>query len=563
MPRLKMTTLENEMYKEFNTIIVRINIFSKLDFCFQVEIEDIKNNNHSDGFELNIKLIKMKKLYMILVALTIMGSAVANINKADLPELKKRVEKCKELKNFVRINSPLNISKLKSTAGLVTLDSIIQDDGIKYLMQYNNSGLLVDFKSFSTDELAGILILEEHKQITYDNAGNQTLLVTNVSDGMGGMYVSGKTESIYDAKGRITSEINWLINGTELLPETKTITTYGESTVRTDNYDYKTEIGDWKLKEYSISTFDDKNQETYSEMYSLNDETGEFDLNYKIFNSEFRDGEPTVIIEKSWDSDSLKWVEVTRTEFMFDNNGYLILERVSINFLGINLIFAEISFAYNSSGLPINMVVMGMDLETGGLSLSTRYDYIYSDGKLIEELNSIVNSESGDTIVAYKYEFSYENDPNSESIAIPDGYFFNWSEDIILGSGESLVLGSGLYQFGRLKKVKYSKGDGINEGLSPVYEANYYYSGSYNSSAVINKKGISAGPNPFVNELNIQLPVQGNYQATLYNSLGGVVCKNRFTKSATIVPSSINKGIYILEVKNESGVIYRSKYIKQ
>jgi hypothetical protein len=500
---------------------------------------------------------------MILIALTIMGSAVANINKADLPELKKRVEKCKELKNFVRINSPLNISKLKSTAGLVTLDSIIQDNGIKYLMKYNSSGLLVDFKSFSTDELAGTFILEEHKQITYDNAGNQTLLITNVSDGVGGMYVSGKTESIYDAKGRITSEINWLINGTELLPDTKTITTYGESTVRTDNYEYKVEISDWKLKEYSISTFDDKNQEIYSEMYSLNKETGEFELNYKIFNSEFRDGEPTVIIEKSWDSDSLKWVEMTRTEFMFDNNEYLILERVSINFLGINLIFAEISFEYNSSGLPINMVIMGMDFETIGLSLSSRYDYNYSDGKLIEELNSIVNHESGDTIVANKYEYSYENDPNSESIAIPDGYFFNWGENVILGSGESLVLGSGLYQFGRIKKVNYSAWDGINEGLSPVYEANYYYSGSYNSSVVINKKVISAGPNPFVNELNIQLPVQGNYQATLYNSLGGVVCNNRFTKSTTIVPPSVNKGIYILEVKDESGVIYRSKYIKQ
>jgi hypothetical protein len=497
----------------------------------------------------------MKKLYVILIALIIMGSAVANINKADLPKLKKSVEKCKELKNYVRIDSPFNISKLKSTTGLVTLDSIIQDNGIKYLMQYNSSGLLVDFKSFSTDELAGAVILELHKQITYDNAGNQTLLVTNVNDGEGGMYVSGKAESIYDAKGRLISEINWLINGTELLPDTKTITSYSDSTFRTDNYAFQTETNDWKLKEYSISFFDDKNQVTISEMYGLNEETGEFVLNYKYFNSEFRDGEPTVTIAKSYDSDSMKWVEVMRTEILFDNNGHAIIERVSMNFFGMNLIFAEIRFEYNSSGLPINMVIMGIDLETGELRLSSRSDYSYLDGKLVEEINSSVNTDSGDTIVAYKYEYSYDNDPNSESIAVPEGYLEN--------NDEGLSSFLGLYQFGRIKKVKFSKSDGASEGLSPVYEASYYYSGSNNSSVVINKKGISAGPNPFVNELKIHLPSQGKYQATLYNSLGVAVYNNYVEGSSTIVPSSINKGIYILEVKDDSGVIFRSKYMKR
>jgi hypothetical protein len=502
----------------------------------------------------NKKLKKMKKLYLILIALIVMGSAVASINKADLPELKKRVEKCKEMKNFVHLESPFKISKLKSIVGLVTLDSIVQNDGIKKVMEYNNDGKLLDFKSFSTDESTGEVIMEEHHQFTYDNAGNQILQITNVNDGKGGMYVSGKTESVYDAKGRLISEINWLINETELLPETKTITTYGDSTLRIDNYTYQTGTNDWKLKEYSISTIDEKNQETYSEMYSLNEDSGKFVLNYKYYYSEFRDGEPTVTIAKSWDSDSMKWVEMMRTEIIFDNNGYAILERISMNFLGINLIFAEIKFEYNSSGLPKSMIIMGVDFGSGGLSLSTRYDYNYSDGKLTEEICSEMNSETGNLFVSHKYEYTYDDDPNSESIAVPEGYLENNDEDML-----SL---EGLYQFGRIKMVKYSHWDGVSEGLKPVYQADYYYTGSNTSNKIINKIGISAGPNPFTGELNIQLPLQGKYQATLYNSLGVNVLSNRILGSSTIVPPAINKGIYILEVKDESGVIFRSKYLK-
>jgi len=492
-------------------------------------------------------------LSLFLIALLIMGSALANPDQTKNPMLKEKIEQCQKLvKKSERSDAP---DFMQKRASMVTLDSILQSNGGKQLMQYNSDGLLTNLKLYIADSL-GVASLNEEDQFSYDPSGNQILHLKIVAGSDGVMSPEEKVESVYDADGRLISEITWENSDGELVPSEKSVITFvNDTTVREDNYSYQSLTSTWELTDYMISTLNGEKLTSHIEEYEKNEETGVLELTYKIHYYNYENGMATLGIYESFDTETKEWSELMRMEIKFDKNGNLILERQLMNFMGVYLTLAEITLDYNSDNEMVKMEIKSIDLMSGSLFLSYRYEYVYSGGKLTQEICSTpIDNETDSLIVTSKTEITYENDPGSMDIAVPSWYF----DDV----DESMLTFSDLYRYGRIKQVKYFQTDMATKELNLSYKSDYYYSNSLTPAGIVNVKGIKIGPNPFSQELMVQLPLTGKYTVMLYNSIGSVVYKNSINGNAIIAPAALKSGIYTLQINQENRTIFRSKCVK-
>lgn len=80
-----------------------------------------------------------------------------------------------------------------------------------------------------------------------------------------------------------------------------------------------------------------------------------------------------------------------------------------------------------------------------------------------------------------------------------------------------------------------------------------------------NKNSIRVYPTPFVNNLNLDLNIK-NYEILIHDVLGRLVFDIEFTNSSKKIQIDnldyLPEGIYILSVKNESKIVYKTKIVK-
>jgi hypothetical protein len=499
----------------------------------------------------------MKKLILLLSILISAFYSFSNGNPYFSNEFKQKAAKYINLHD--KIMHPVQSKNviLKNSSALVTLDSLLSDNGYKKVFKYDSKGLLINAKYYIHDTLSNSTILSELHEISHDASGNQTLYVISVPDNNGQLITIKKTETTYDAKGRITSEIISLDSANVFLPSTKTVNTYTDTTTRTDNYRYDISASNnWKLTDYTIITYNPDNQIIYSELWSENIVTGEIILACRYFYKNYINEIATLVSVEQYDESTSEWVEAMRFETELDSEGRIASELIWICFLGMEIPLMKDVYTYNSDNQIICAERMVIDFGTGEMVGSLKVETTFSDGLITAITRSQVNDLTGEMIVTENYEISMIKDPESSKFEIP----FNYDDNADFTD----LVNIDLYQYGRVMQVKLSLYDSINSVLQSVFTTDYYYSENHNSaSGTICKNNFKVGPNPFTNQISIGTPSQTPCQAILYNSSGKIVINRSINGNATIQLPNEEKGLYFLELKDNSGILFHSKILRR
>lgn len=87
--------------------------------------------------------------------------------------------------------------------------------------------------------------------------------------------------------------------------------------------------------------------------------------------------------------------------------------------------------------------------------------------------------------------------------------------------------------------------------------------GPYTAVASVAKETINIYPNPFSNQLIVNLTSNRQTKISLYSFLGQLVMQQTFTNSTVINTEQLADGIYFYELRNDRGVIKTGKVVKQ
>lgn len=503
----------------------------------------------------------MKKTLLLVLVLLFAGAAFAGVNNLNPEVLKKKISECNKLKERINKKSENPLLTLKSTGAVTSLDSIIYNNGEKKIFKYNSNKLLSEAKYLKPNFSTGGLDLAELHNISYNASGKQTLYSIDIDDAKGGLMPGRKEETTYDSQGRLTSEIISLYENYEFNLSSKTTIEYDGLTITTFDYAYDPESeGNWKLVGKSIAVFNDQNQILYDDVWAEDEETGEFVYTYRYFYKNYKQGVATLMTAEMQNQETGEWEEQMRVESELNSNGNVIQEMTYLNFFGNVLPMLQNTFTFNEYNQLLSTEYSSLSFDTGEMNLIIRTEYKYT-GKIINSVSVFYpDEETGEAKEFERWELTIESDSKSKEIAIPYNFFEN--------STTNDFCSSEVFDFGRLKKVSYLVNDYESNTMISAYSSDYYYSDNStgpidpNSAVSFNNSNFSVGPNPVVNNLYVNTKASGTYEASVYNVSGKILSKTSFSGNTTISLDFVENGILFFEIKDNKGIIFRSKLLK-
>ncbi len=413
---------------------------------------------------------------------------------------------------------------------------------------------------------AGGLDLAELHNISYDASGNQTLYTIEIDDAMGGLMHGRREETTFDSQGRLTSEILSLYKNNEFNLYSKTTIEYDGLTITTYDYSYNLESeGNWKLVSKSVAVFNDQNQILYDDVWAEDEETGEFAYTYRYFYKNYKQGVATLMTAEMQNQETGAWEEQMRVESELNSNGDVIREMTYLNFFGTVIPMLQNTYTFNENNQLLSVEYSSLSFDSGEMILIFKSEYKYT-GKIVNSVSVFYpDEESGEVKKFERWELKIDSDSKSKEIAIPYNYFEN--------STTNDFCSSEVFDFGRLKKVSYLVNDYESNTMISAYSSDYYYSDNSTepvdpevdptSSISLNNSKFTVGPNPVVNNLNIKTEESGTYEASVYNISGKILSKTNFSGNTTISLNNAEKGILFIEIKDNNGIIVRSKILKK
>ena len=448
---------------------------------------------------------------------------------------------------------------MKSTlVAPVKLEKVSYDDGSYKLFEYNNDGLMTDYKNYTYDDWDQTTTLMEHQEITYDNNDNQTLFIDYYQDTFDGFVIQGKIETSYFSNGIPNEIIQWYYNSDikELVRDIKEVYTLENDTAMYYSYTWDMSAENWILTTKGKIFYTDYDHPDGMEMYTLNEETGEFDYAGLIEVTYNNNGDEVETITSLVDEETGEMTEYLRTTTEYNSNRQVLKVSNYLNVYGTPMLLSEDSYSYEN-GLLTNHTNSNASFITGVTEETSGENYNYVNGILSEEIVLIQDTDTGHLIENIKYQFTYNQGLSSDDVFIPyslDKYYNHYNEftDVFY------------FQFGCLSSAKVSLWDYSSEEFTENYEATFHYSNEDITSidAVNESNKLQIGPNPFTDYLVLNRDDSRTHTVIIYNTLGKVVM-SKTTSTNMISTTGLENGLYIVQVKSDNDTGERIKMVKK
>jgi hypothetical protein len=562
----------------------------------------------------------MKKISTFLVLMVLVMGAFAQNNPVEMKKVaQKWLSRVTHLKTATH---PVPYARLKSTAGVSTLDSIVFDLGTKKVFTYNAEGLVTNVDIYTDFYQDGSSLITESHTLKYDGNGNITHYLVQKSDNEGSIDFYEMT-STYDAKNRLISQIISDMSQGDFQLVSKTVNTYGE-TDRTDNYKYNPDLDEgWELTDYVVTYYKEGQLIDYQEGWEMDEDTGE-EVFTRFTYKDYTHNQPALIVGEQLDVATQEWNELMRTDFVYDAKGNTTSELMTINFFGSLIPMVQSTFAYDEKGRTISQGSSMLDFASGEMVLYLLVETIMENNKVKSVVWKEKDKVTNEMVATKIWEFDMAT--TSEQTLIPFNYNYT---DINLEETNDF-LDAELFADARIKSITYGTTESFM-GNKQSYVAIYYYSGSNSdddgddngdddggntggdddsgdtggdnggndngntggdtgntggdtgntdgdtegntggddtgNTNSINQNAlpfeITFGPNPVKDQLNIQTMGSSCYKLVIRDNTGKVCGQKTLTGNATLSIGNYAKGVYVAEIKSGTTLLKRIKFMKE
>ncbi len=489
----------------------------------------------------------MKQIYISIFLLIFAFTANAQDNLAK--------ESKQKMQDFLQKFSSPELLK-SATESAYALDSITFENGASKEMTYNDKGLLLTYKYYKNE--GGTINLYETETNTYNESGQMLTNVVGMYDDWAKKVIDqSKYENTYNAQGRPVTEIEWEAgNDAPYALEYDSKTTYTYSDDKIEMREYYWDDDDWKL---------DMRQEMFVRWG-----TGVYPMVDSAYTYMPEEGTSDV------------WVKLIKMTVIY--SGSLMSETIAIGYdenTGEERSKAKMKTTYNAIGNTLMETTEIYNSESMGWDLMVKDEYEYNtDNQIIREENFNVAWTAGILAPISRNTYDYDSDGNLEThkeylfygpgdltLSYKDDFTFKNldTENIMLPSSDIGIYGNytdfydvEFYENGAIDEVEhysYSYTDTeTNEMLEKTGKYHYSEHNSAPTSAKqIDNLSIKVFPNPFTNEIQLQLDNTEMYLLKLTNGTGQVVYSANVEASSIHNVSDLPAGIYILSL-TQNGV---------
>jgi hypothetical protein len=337
---------------------------------------------------------------------------------------------------------------------------------------------------------------------------------------------------------------------------------YNTSHKNTDEYQYIKDINVWEQNYEAHYTYDvnnnvieingnnittpfkstlsyDSNNNLIEELhFSWNNTTNQWENSSKKVNTYNTNNKITESIKYNWDTS--QWNNSLKIIYQYNANNLL---ETSLNYYYNEsqwILDTTRTYTYDNNNLLIEI------LKNNEYKIVLIYD---SNSLLIEELYSELDTttniwEEEEKMVATQYDSSI----NSSHLILPYSFTSNQS-----------IVEEYLFFDKMITELKFSE---LDDFWIDYGKVEFFYSDVTASTNNISKEILSIYPNPFTNELNINLPTQENVDLTLFDIQGRKVFNGTVLSTEKVNVSSLENGVYFYEI-TVSNQQFKGKLVKR
>ncbi|MBP7508498.1 MAG: T9SS type A sorting domain-containing protein [Prolixibacteraceae bacterium] len=450
------------------------------------------------------------------------------------------------------------INDNKSAENPYKLDSIIYKDGTKEVFNYDESGNTTKYyyyeKSLNQDTQ-----LKELVEFDYED-DNVVLFKFSALDEDNQLMVLEQSEKIYDSDGRQTTEIYWTMGEKELEPFSFNFSTHSVDSSAMSSYFWNLDSKNWELSNYEISYYDLQGRIKQLDAYRKEIGIGVLELRNRILYYYDSKGRQTSHEFLSAPFINGIWEREMAFSYEFDTNDRVKNSIYYRKKRGLMETWFKEIFYYNNEGLT-EIIDCFSGTDSINNSLEYKIEYQYENNSLSGQFESLFDKEAGELKPYCKYEFKHDKTVDTTDLILPylEGPDYYYERN-------SLFNGDYFKESVLKSFIKYEN-DTLSGQLVKKYEASYFYSRlkpDNTSSTELSDKSFKCSPNPFTENISVNLSEKSDYMITIYDLTGKIKYKDHISGSnININPEISEKGIYILELRSGKGKIYRSKIIRK
>lgn len=498
----------------------------------------------------------MKHFYILIFLLS--ASVFANAQNINEKEAKQKIQEFSK-----KFASPKQLKSAEAES--YALDSISYENGVVKKMTYNENGQLLTYKSYENGY--GKIYLDEIETNTYNESGQMlSNKISKYDEWAEIMLDQWKYENTYDAQGRIATETDWIESDipNELQYNSKAEYKYNENnTIEVIQYNWENQwIPD--NKETMYVKWSDGSVPMVDSIHVYIPVNGSTDVWIYVGNITFKYFAPDLISEMeviSFDEETGDVDYKSKTETSYNNHGDILSDATIIFYPETQewLPTSRVEYEYNVANQIITKEDFFRSWTSEGLVLSTKNTYEYdADGNLSTRKVYVSDVDNAEMILYNTYEFKFKN-LNTANIMLPPastGYYYN----------EDDFYEQEFYTNGAIDEVEHFTWNYDSEIIELQKMGKYHYS-EHNSSPTsakqFDKHSINVFPNPFTNEIKLQLNNTGMYLLKLTNGTGQVVYSANVEASSTHNVSDLPVGMYILSLTQNGETKANYKLIKK
>ncbi len=331
------------------------------------------------------------------------------------------------------------------------------------------------------------------------------------------------------------------------------------------NYDFETEA-QYFMEEYKISFAYNSNNRITQEIYANKDTTAW--LTSEITNYSYDNQGRITNISYLWDDEEKgNFEESARATITYGNNEKTMMFQYKDD--QGNFVTEEKVIIRHTNNIP-NTTLYYDTSDNGTLALEDSGAHTANTlGQIIEEKWYSIENESNTTGLALvsKYEYSYDNNGNptlekgfnlnnTQEWIATEAYQYDYDlEQTYADNYYNLPLSFMYMEYpetiSNIPLVFQSGTDDNGSGIVMDYKEEFIYSETSTALKKLNDKHIIIYPNPASNYIVIK-NIESNQQFNLYDLKGRLAISKTINNNDRITTTSIDKGIYVYTIQNES-----------
>jgi hypothetical protein len=258
-------------------------------------------------------------------------------------------------------------------------------------------------------------------------------------------------------------------------------------------------------------------------------------------------------IEYWWYETFNEWINNWKWEYSYDVNDNIIEE---IEYVWNETLTSwdpdyKYGYFYNGGGNMSEVIYYYWDGVSTWIN-DWKYEYFHdANENIAEEIEYRWDESSTSWIQDYKYEYTYDNSLNVNNLILPffEAWFIN-----------------SYYKNGKLLTILETDWDSNSSVWYNAYRADYYYSDFSITSLSDHTKEFNGKifPNPVNNILNVRINLNKEVDFSIFDNTGEKVLSGKLFDSVMEIDiSHLHYGLYILELKSDTQIVFSKKFIKQ